>query len=226
MDRINYQLDITYRCNASCINCSRHCNDSLINFDYDNSDLNEEDILFFINEAKKKQVTFKDLRILGGEPTLHPKLEWIIKKLKDQLDYKYLTIVTNEIKKVIYDGVRVKNYYKNKREYHVCMLAAPKDIGQKTLKCENPIRCGMTYNKYGFFPCGPGMAIIRLFGFNEYIKKEMPVSVEDFGDLSKLCSLCQYSAQNPLYTKKHGKKITQSFEKAIESYNKKHKINR
>jgi organic radical activating enzyme len=72
------ELDITYACSFSCINCDRICN--LIK---DPDIVTIDQIIKLLYESEINNYKWEKLRIVGGEPTLHPNFEDIVKVLYD-----------------------------------------------------------------------------------------------------------------------------------------------
>ena len=67
------EIDITYQCNLKCINCNRSCTQAP-----SNREMPVADIEAFIEQSIEKQIDWKRIRILGGEPTLHSRIFDII----------------------------------------------------------------------------------------------------------------------------------------------------
>jgi hypothetical protein len=56
--------------------------------------------------------------------------------------------------------------------------------------CCVPYTCGIGLNKYGFYPCGNGASIDRVFGF-DIGKKVLPKEDDELRDqMSILCQFC------------------------------------
>ena len=83
--RIVY-LDIVHRCNMECANCY------LPNRDF--ADLETDKILNFISRFKKPT----EFRFIGGEPTLHKDLHYIIKQVNEMPIRHRKTLVTNGLR--------------------------------------------------------------------------------------------------------------------------------
>jgi hypothetical protein len=182
-----------------------------------NSDMTINEIENFINQIKYRSVD--EIHIMGGEPTQHPQFYeicQIFKNFKDKLDKDIKIIVVSEHIDTP-SPIPIVNFKPNIKQnnHHRCSLVAPIDIGQERVGCIIPTMCGISYNKYGCFPCGAGGSIIRLFGMNEFIKKEIPQSVNDWGNLNKVCSLCQISARQQMLEKDFGRPISKSFADAL-----------
>lgn len=223
---MNIEIDITLRCNLSCLNCNRHCNMGDLGIEYSNSDMTIEQIYKFISQVKNGPTLVENVRLTGGEPLLHPQVIKISRLLKeellDQKRIKSLEILTNTTLKVPEEilnmkDIRVFNYIPpdKKKVRHRCMFVAPKDTGQMKTKCNMPWRAGIVLSKYGYTPCGGGSAIVRLFGFFDLIKYELPRGENDFGDKTKLCELCQVCAVNEIKESEYGRLISPSFENAL-----------
>ncbi len=67
--RDNAEIDITYKCNLKCINCNRSCTQAP-----SDTEMKVSDIEAFIRQSVKKNIIWKRIRILGGEPTLHSRI--------------------------------------------------------------------------------------------------------------------------------------------------------
>lgn len=63
------EIDITYSCSLSCINCNRMCRQAP-----STQSMRTDQIYRFVNESVEKGIKWDHIRILGGEPTLHPDL--------------------------------------------------------------------------------------------------------------------------------------------------------
>ena len=240
------QLEITYRCNLLCEKCNRHCN---IDLPYlKNADLTIEQFEKFINEVKSKDIYLGRIRILGGEPLLHPQIEGFISTLFYELIVpgylERIEVITNGN---IYRKGKLNNYIKNimcdpyiKRAFNVKMikfvisppdkkegffwvLAAPADLGFKWKQCNQPSICGTLLNTYGYWPQGVCGAIARLFCLTEYAKYEFPVYFKKtWPNLEKdLCKYCVFGCeelQNELNRNESFKTISSSYKKAIEKW--------
>jgi len=103
---------------------------------------------------------------------------------------------------------------------HRCQFIVPKDTGQETRFCDVPYVCGIALNCFGYFPCGAGGAIARLFNMRKFIMYGLPSSLTDFGDLKELCSLCQASAVHQKMYGTDASTPSKSFEEAIRNFDK------
>ena len=72
------EIDITYKCNLKCLNCNRSCTQAPSNLEIPLAAIEA-----FINQSIENKITWKRIRILGGEPTLHSRIFDIIDRLID-----------------------------------------------------------------------------------------------------------------------------------------------
>lgn len=191
----------------------------------DEMDLSLDDIDQFIQQVKDMG-NVKDIRVMGGEPTVHPLFEEICLKLKSGLmDTGSIKgeayVVTNGLVKrdsCLRPFIQVPMAIRPL--VHTCALVAPKDlkIPFRTDVCPTPWMWGISFNKLGWYPCGPGGAIARLFKL-EHIRKNSIVSADDWKDsIFDVCSRCQNYAMERLTEINHGRLITESYQKAIDAY--------
>lgn len=222
---MNIELEITLKCNAPCLNCNKFCNMQDLGIVYgDEMDMSLHDVERFIEQVKTIG-NVQDIRIMGGEPTVHPFYAEICRMIKEELvDTRLIRrayVVSNGlIKKESCLSVLVQIPLEKRKEFHTCALVSPMDKGISFREdvCPTPKVWGVSYNKLGWYPCGPGGAIARLFKL-EHIRKDAITSIDDWGSsLFDVCSRCQNYAQKQLYEKDYGRPITESYEKAIKEY--------
>lgn len=220
---LNIELEITLRCNSKCPQCSRHCN--IIS--YGDSDMTIKQINRLISQVLSSNIEIGHITVMGGEPTIHPHFEEITLLLNESLvrtqKVKTLEVATNGILEIPESILKLPIQIRvsplsTKR--HRCQFIAPKDTGQETRFCDVPYVCGIALNCYGYFPCGAGGTIARLFNMKRLIMYELPSSLTDFGDLKGLCSLCQASAVHQRMYGVDDPTPSKSFEEAIRNFKK------
>lgn len=221
---MNIELEITLRCNVSCPQCSRHC--PVV--DYSDSDMTMGQILTFAKHVVETRSEIGILSIMGGEPLLHPHFVDIVRFLHRELlpsRVGLIQVATNgqiqlpdEVKTLQGLRIIVSNPALKR---HRAQFVAPRDTGQLVKHCLVPATCGIAANAYGYFPCGAGGAIARLFGLREYALEEFPADVEEsFADFRiHLCPLCQASAAVPLMLQPGWRPMSVSFVRAFKSLN-------
>jgi len=191
-------------------------------FDYSDTDMTMSQIDKFCFEVEKHG-QLRNIRIVGGEPLIHPQFPEIVEMLKSRLLYKRLVwniqLSTNgdhlaEFSPRLLDSlwIRVANVKRGFKNVDV----APIDTGQQQQTCDVPRKCGVALNVWGWWPCGPGHSICGLFDFKEYQRMEMPRRLEDFGSLDRhrnweLCGYCQSSARRRV---KARDEVSESYAKA------------
>lgn len=245
--KIKYiQLEITYRCNLLCVKCNRHCN---LDLPYlKGAEMTMEQLKKFIREVKQKDIHLERIRILGGEPLLHPEIENFVSILFYELivpgNLERIVIITNG---VIYRRGKLNDYIKNimldpyiKRAFKVKMikfrishikkeeeffwvLASPEDLGFKWHQCDQPNVCGTLLNTYGYWPQGVCGAIARLFCLNEYVRDEFPIYFnETWPNLEEnVCRYCVFASeelQNELNNNKDLESMSASYKEAFERW--------
>jgi hypothetical protein len=187
------EIDITYRCNLGCYNCSRSCGNS-----EPIPDMTIDQIKRFIDQTKAVNKQWKMVSILGGEPTLHPDIIEIA-TLLSELDCKVL-LVTNGLKKDILSDlnniVKIKNTEKTTKEQVFNLFnIAPIDTiehsnNDYTQGCWITQNCGIGLNVNGYYPCAAGASIDTFLGLG-IGKKSIPDDLKEMENmLNQLCRYC------------------------------------
>jgi len=195
------ELDITYACNLKCFGCDRCC--GLAPSD---DCLSLEQIQKFIGESTARGVPWKTIKVVGGEPTLHPQFLLIIEEL---LNFKAvqsfdvtIELYSNGCGKKVNDmlarvgpDVVVFNSAKNSHEqvFQPTNLAPSDSIWYRyadfSCGCWITRDCGMCLSPYGYYHCAQAAAIDRVFGFN-IGRKSLPGLADPMRD--EMAALCRY----------------------------------
>jgi len=214
------QLEITTDCNLKCHNCDRACGVAPSK-EY----MGIEHIWKFVEESLKLNKKWTRIDILGGEPTLYPHLPqlWSFLKLyKLKNPDCQVRFSTNGINKIdVPDWVKVRNSKKTGRDQkHTAFNSAPVDHGEDVKSCSVPWRCGTSLSRHGYFLCGAGAAIARVFGIDIGIKNLRDVTSDALrGQIDELCKYCGHSQVESRHMAK-GQEISYSWKKALKSYKK------
>lgn len=196
------EIDITYKCNARC----RSCNRSVWKAP-SKDQITLKQIKKFVEESINKDLKWKEMRVLGGEPTLHPNIHEILDVL---LNYNHkhspetrIKVLTNGIgdtvNKVLSelpDEIIVDNSHKKlDHDRHVFFYNAPCDnlfykYADYWNGCWIMEICGMGLTPYGYYPCAVAGSIDRVFGFN-FGRKTFP-SFDDpmKEEMRTFCKFC------------------------------------
>jgi len=232
------EIEITSVCNLKCDSCDRSSYQA-----HSNEFMTVEQIKKFVDQAINANYKFKRINILGGEPTLHPKFFDVLNELKRYKDYSgcKLQIISNghgdkvnSILNKIPDWCVVKNTSKESSSQKFSTYnIAPRDLYKEfenadyTTGCWITANCGLGLTKYGFYCCGAGASVDRVFGFNIGIKNITDVAVGLKMQMSQLCSVCGHFKdfdiidtkvvdEDKLWTEKV--EVSESWQKAYKEY--------
>ncbi|MBW0295867.1 radical SAM protein [Shewanella xiamenensis] len=196
------EIDLTYRCNLRCNNCNRSSAQAP-----DDVHIKLETIQKFVDQSLETSRQWKRIRILGGEPTLHPEFLEIIDTLlqvKKTLPEVKIEVVTNglgkRVNKILSQlptNVAVDNSSKksNIQPMFGPFNLAPIDSWQYRLTdfangCDIATSCGMGLTPQGYYPCAVAGGIDRVLGMKNG-RQHLPNSDDDMRDLmAYACRLC------------------------------------
>lgn len=203
LDRI--ELIITYQCNRKCYNC-----EALVRQAPSNECMQVEQIQKFIEESVENKIKWKNIRVLGGEPTLHKDIDKIIELL---VNYKnkyspntniaiisngtgaYVNTVLKELAEKYAIDVQNSNKISDVQPQFSPINQAPIDVEEyKNMDfskgCWITTVCGIALDMYGYYPCSAAAAAARVFGY-DVGRKHMPSKSDTMDDLfPKFCRIC------------------------------------
>lgn len=218
------QIEITSDCNMKCFNCDRSCRQAP-----SDEKITPSQISSFVKESIRLNHSWDRITIIGGEPSMHPNLFDIINELKIYKDVKKeckIVFSTNgsfkNILSKIPSWIEIYNSYKTTPVQRHCNYnESPIDNGLYFVPyCSIPWRCGMALTRYGYFPCGAGASLCRVFGFDIGIKSLKELNFENIKvQLSKICKFC---GNSPNIFNKRAKKemISKTWKRVYEEYKK------
>ena len=194
------ELNINYDCNLRCKNCNRLCH--LLRLD---EPMTVDQIRLFIRKLEEENKHIVRVKVVGGEPTIHPDFLQICKLLSDAFLDGFIgkiAVNTNGINPKyrldapLYPGIHWK-VSPPSRKGHRPVLWSPKDLGLDTFgPCAMPKRCGFSLDSKGWLPCSAAPAIVRVFNL-EYLYRPLdgPLPPEIWG-LEELCGHCIFSVND------------------------------
>jgi hypothetical protein len=197
------EIDITYACNLRCYNCNRSCPQAPTG-----EHMTVGQVCQFLEESLARQIRWRRLRVVGGEPTTHPNFLEIMNLL---VEYRQkhrpgmrIEVTTNghgervnRMLSLLPLGVVVNNSAKESavQPHFDTFNIAPIDVETyQTADFSNACRvaaaCGLGVTPYGYYPCAVAGGIDRIFGF-DLGKKELPETDDDMtSQLRRFCALC------------------------------------
>ncbi len=196
-------MDITYACDLGCFNCNRSCSQ-----DPSGDHMSIGQVRQFLEESRARQIRWKRIGLLGGEPTCHPQFLEVVDlvvQYRDEFSPEtQIRVVTNgysaRTKRLLLQlpaDVYVKDSAKCTREqpFFYTFNVAPVDVRDYERvdfynACPDTQVCGIGVTPYGYYPCGVAGAIDRTFGF-DLGRKVLPASDDDMKqELRTFCALC------------------------------------
>jgi len=220
------QIEITSRCNIGCIQCDRNCGAAPAG-----PDMELDQIWKFVEDSIKNKKAWNRIDIIGGEPTLHHKLDKIIEMIGiyiKQYPHTKVRLSTNglgdkciEVLKTIPSWINIRNSGKvSKEQHHSQYRDAPVDSNITHVRaCSVPWRCGMGLTYNGYFPCGAGASLARIFGLDIGIKNIVDLNPDSIK--KQMLQLCKYCGHSNSMEKKDAvdNSMSKSWQYAIDNYN-------
>jgi len=224
---INIELNITMQCNLACPNCNRLCHIYRDRTEH----MSVDQIKRFIEQARMGG-GIKKLKILGGEPLLHPQFVEICNLLTTAASegvIQYIKVETNQTLKIPNINPSKLICFKGRKiqkKKHQPTLWSPQDLGVNSpgIPCMQVSKCGYSLDKYGYLPCSPAIMISRLFGLDLY-RYEFPKEVWGLDELCKHCVFSmspewrsKYSSRNPTQHTQEECAPTKSYKEAMDKF--------
>jgi hypothetical protein len=198
------ELNITYDCNLKCYNCCNSCRQAPT---FGNLNMSVRQIEKFIIESIEKRMKWKQIRLMGGEPTLHPYLidilELLLKYRTNNSIGTKIQLSTNgfgpTVKKVLSNipkGIEIINDNKKSQiqPNFLSINIAPKDMtGYESCDFRNGCWVtsimGLGLSSSGYYQCVVGAGIDRVFGF-DIGRMNLPSNSDKLIDQKSI--LCRY----------------------------------
>jgi hypothetical protein len=197
------EIDITYACNLACFNCDRSCTQAPTG-----EHMTLKQIDRFVRESIAAEIQWERIRLLGGEPTLHPQIKEILRLLlwyrRHFSSATVIEITTNgcgekvrSVLQSISPEIQIDNTQKQRdvQPAFNTFNVAPKDLrayhsSDFRNACIISHRCGIGLTPYGYYPCAVAGGIDRIVGWDRG-RKSLPSDTDDMDDLLEaFCSHC------------------------------------
>lgn len=196
------ELDITYACNLHCFNCNRSVRQAP-----EAMHLPLEKLRVWVNEWIAREKRWRRIRVLGGEPTVHPQFFEIIAELRRYREWSpetRLEVVSNghgaEVLARLAQLPRdiwVENSSKQtviQPEFGPFNLAPVDDPAFRKADYSNGCailtECGMGLTPRGYYPCALAGGIDRITG-DGLGRDSLPADADDMrAAASHFCRLC------------------------------------
>lgn len=200
------ELDIVYSCNLKCLQCNR-----ALGIFPSSERMTVSQVKKVLNESLALPHPFQDIRILGGEPTLHPQLPDILALLEyyhNQVNGSVISLWSNGTNRSFTEKLVKLSPWLTLRistkdspfggDSFEPFLAAPRDFLDATNEdyangCTyiHPGKCGVGASPYGIYVCPVAAAIDRILGKDIGLKSLLEISGEAFRkQCVLLCSYC------------------------------------
>lgn len=200
------EIDITYRCNLACANCNRSCAQAPRS-----TDISIEQIEQLITESLLQGYQWRRIRLLGGEPTLHPRFLEIIQLLRIYRDTHLpslrIVVCTNgygpkvrQMLDLLPEDIEIKSTEKSggSRLFRPFNKAPCDSRLHRFYDYETGCRilseCGMGLTPMGYYPCAISGGIDDIVQVR-IGRKRLPDPSDSMKDILKtLCPLCGHFA--------------------------------
>lgn len=224
------ELDITMECPVGCYNCNR-----ATRLAPSKAYMTLSQIKSFVEESFSLNWKWKCICLIGGEPTMHPQLFEvlsIVKQYKDRYPSTRIELCSSGFGKIVKQSllqlppwVTLTNTMKTSpQNFFKTFNVAPKDLPEYQ-NADFSKGCviaeyGIALNHNGYYPCGAGGTVDRVFGFNagyKSLEKALMSSMRE--QFATLCPNCgHFKRTEARVVEQH---TSATWHNAIEEYNKK-----
>jgi hypothetical protein len=196
------EIEICTRCNLSCPNCDRSSPQAP-----SGELMTIAQLRRFVDESIACDWRWERITLLGGEPTLHPDFAEVLGAVERYRRASPRTVFrmysngygsrVQEVLARMPPWLEVMNTRKTREPplfsaYNVAPLDLAEYEGEDFTKgCAITTWCGLGLTRYGYYPCGAGASLDRVFGFDIGIKRLIDVTPARLKEqLKQLCARC------------------------------------
>ena len=204
------ELQILLACGWSCQSCDAFSQFHGISW-IKKGTMSMAQIQFFCSEMENANAYFGRIRILGGEPTGHPRFADVVRLLHERLvqhgHVGHLELITNgdapekiEPVKHLIKKVRVSGEAAKQRSHTANLRATPKSLGYEGKRCGQPEFCGWSLSYHGYAPCSSGAGIMKLRDLMAiHQRTSLPAqngTEQTWPELQSLCDECYHGLRD------------------------------
>jgi hypothetical protein len=197
------EIEILTACNLKCYNCDRSSRQAPSGELLDVDQMEQ-----FVEESLDLDWRWRRIALLGGEPTLHPELFDLLDRLngyRRRFPAADVRIVSNgygdHVRAILARlplWVTIRNTCKTSlvQSYFDAYNIAPQDLEEYRRAdfsggCSIPFECGMALTRHGYYACGAGAGVDRIFGWGRGTGNLREVTIQRLiAEFSKLCRYC------------------------------------
>lgn len=228
---MNYEFEITRRCNFGCPGCDRLC--GVVDGGGSDFSVYETDRVLDEIIAADKQV--RKFTVMGGEPTLNENCVEICRLIRKRLGSGVvLSLATNHTnndmcRAVERFGFRVRRddatsdpkiAAVRKAERHINIMLSPTEDGvgvSDPHRCWVFGRCGISIHKWHgcvkWCWCGAGTSVCKMLGREEFMKPSLDELFSSGTEkwFSDVCPHCQYISRQPVKARDSAGRVSKCF---------------
>ncbi len=232
------EIDVTHRCTLSCFNCDR-CVSVAPGNAY--QDITVEQFKKFITQSINNNYLWKRIRLIGGEPTIHPDFDEILhllaeyklrhnENLKVEISSNGYTEYTKRKLIWVQENFPEVDIFNTSKEGNLqtdfqYMNIAPIDKSGRYKEydyggCWILSVCGLGFNYSGFYCCAAAGVIAKIFEYDIAIKDVKDINRTALQNMyNTVCSKCGHFIPTRVDPDNPGTVLSPSWEKAVKQYN-------
>jgi len=229
--RERIDIDITWDCNLRCFHCNRSCEQAPTK-----ERMTVGQIRRFLSDSRERDVRWREIHIIGGEPTLHPEIDEIVRLILEYRDRHSprmnVKLTSNghgagvaTVLQRIPPGVDIRDTRKSERcqAQFVPFNLAPSETPEYAHAdfrnaCSVTRDSGIGLSPYGYYPCVVAGGIDRILGFNRG-RMTLPYPEDDmYEELARFCALCGFFRLNYTAETDGGPLVSSTWQRAYAAW--------